>query len=190
MTGALERNAQAQIQFNRAQYAGTQQIAGQISSLNRQYQLTTRVLGGLRAGGGVVEGVAGAALVTGGAATSEFGIGIPIAAGGAILIVHAKDQIQAGVRQASSGSVTQSNTERAIVKAGFSPNVAATLDGGISMIGTMGATTLINGVRVSAATAPRLMAAEGAGARFAYDAGVGRYRSIETGRFVAARDLP
>jgi RHS repeat-associated protein len=101
----------------------------------------TQTFGVARSIGGGLEAVAGASL---GAATSWTGIGA--VAGGAVA-VHGLDQLQAGIRQAWSGSQVDSLTSSGLQTAGVSRNAANLVDAGISMAGSLGASTATSATR-------------------------------------------
>ena len=97
-----------------------------------------RFFGGLKMVGGVLETVAGS---TGGALTSWTGVGAVV--GGAVA-VHGADVAASGFMQMVTGENTSSFTSRAIQSAGVSKETADTIDAGISIIGTAGASSLAN----------------------------------------------
>jgi hypothetical protein len=103
----------------------------------------TQTFGVARSIGGGLEAVAGASL---GAATSWTGIGA--VAGGAVA-VHGLDQLQAGIRQAWSGSQVDSLTSSGLQTAGVSRNAANLVDAGISVVGSGGAGIATAGIRAT-----------------------------------------
>ncbi|HET7559477.1 MAG TPA: RHS repeat-associated core domain-containing protein, partial [Limnochordia bacterium] len=115
------------------------------------------VWGGLKTVGGAIETAAGATLVGVGTATSEVGIGIPIAAAGAFVTAHGVDTTVSGARQLVTGHQADTLTSTALQAAGMSKRSANLVDAGIGVVGTLGAG--------AAARAPSLIgvAAEGGG---------------------------
>ncbi|MGX7826194.1 SpvB/TcaC N-terminal domain-containing protein [Actinokineospora sp. 24-640] len=111
-----------------------------------------RVMGGLKAVGGVVEMAAGAA---GGAATSWTGVG---AVAGAVVVVHGADVTASGLRQLWSGEQESSLTSQALQAAGVSRDNAELVDSGISVVGSLGTAGIAQAPRAVAATAPRVAA--------------------------------
>ena len=105
-----------------------------------------RFFGGLKMVGGVLETVAGA---TGGALTSWTGVGAVV--GGAVA-VHGADVAASGFMQMVTGENTSSFTSRAIQSAGVSKETADTIDAGISIVGTAGASSLANASKVTTVT--------------------------------------
>jgi YD repeat-containing protein len=84
-----------------------------------------QVAGGLQVAGGTVETVAGGLTFVGGALTSELGIGIPVAVGGAVVTAHGVDTIAAGIRTIRSGQPQVTYTNQALQGLGMSPQAAA-----------------------------------------------------------------
>jgi RHS repeat-associated protein len=107
-----------------------------------------RVWGGVKLVGGVIEAGAG---IAAGAATSWTGIGA--VAGGAVA-VHGFDVAVSGARQLWTGERTSSLTSQGLQAAGVSENTADLIDGGISIVGTMGAGAL---ARAGAATGEQVV---------------------------------
>jgi RHS repeat-associated protein len=110
-----------------------------------------RVMGGLKAVGGVLEMAAGAA---GGTATSWTGVG---AVAGAVVVVHGADVASSGLRQLWTGEQASSLTSQGMQAMGVSRENAELIDSGISIVGSLGTSALANAPRVAAATAPRAM---------------------------------
>ncbi|WP_157367925.1 SpvB/TcaC N-terminal domain-containing protein [Alloactinosynnema sp. L-07] len=103
-----------------------------------------RVMGGLKAVGGVLEMAAGAA---GGAATSWTGVG---AVAGAVVVVHGADVTSAGLRQLWTGEETSSLTSQGLQAAGMSRRNAEIVDTTITVVGSLGTTALAQAPRVAA----------------------------------------
>jgi hypothetical protein len=57
------------------------QVSTSAQNFNNRYQLATRAFGAVQAGGGVLEGIVGSGVTVAGLGTSQFGVGVPIAAG-------------------------------------------------------------------------------------------------------------
>ena len=116
--------------------------------------LGTRIWGGIKAVGGVVEMVVGA---VGGAATSWTGIG---AVAGGAAVVHGADVATSGFTQLWTGKSTQSFTEQGISKglqvAGVSEQKANTIagyaDAGVSTVLTAGASAAANSSKINTVT--------------------------------------
>jgi RHS repeat-associated protein len=105
-----------------------------------------RVMGGLKAVGGVLEMAAGAA---GGAATSWTGVG---AVAGAVVVVHGADVTSSGLRQLWTGEQTSSLTSQGLQAAGMSRENADLVDAGVSIVGSMGTSAMANSARAVAPT--------------------------------------
>lgn len=101
-----------------------------------------RFLGGLKMVGGALETAAGVSLVGVGAATSEIGIGIPIAAAGVFVTAHGADTTQSGFRTMIDGRPVDSFTSQGLQGLGMSRPAANLTDAGISVVGTLGANLL------------------------------------------------
>ncbi len=118
------------------------------------------VAGGLRLIGGGFETLAGYSLAAAGAGFSTTGAGAAIGVPGAILGVgvgaHGIDQMQAGARQAWSGTTVDSFTSQGLQAAGMSPNTANLTDAGISVVGSLGAGFATAGFKLSGASAQGL----------------------------------
>jgi RHS repeat-associated protein len=124
----------------------------------------SRIWGGAKAVGGVVEAGAGAFLVGIGAATSEVGVGLPLIALGGMIGTHGLDTAQAGLREAATGEPTDTETSRLMQARGVSRERANQYDAGLSAIGTFGgAGARATVLRVSAEAAGAQVAADAAG---------------------------
>jgi RHS repeat-associated protein len=123
-----------------------------------------RFLGGLKAVGGAFETAAGVALVGVGAATSEIGIGIPIAAAGVFVTAHGADTVGSGVRTAIKGEQVDSFTSQGLQAAGLGRRTANLVDAGIGVVGTLGASAVTRAPAVGAEGLAHLTTAESAAA--------------------------
>jgi RHS repeat-associated protein len=115
-------------------------------------EVLPRGLGALKTVGGVVETGVGAIMVVGGAASSEVGIGVPIAIGGVVIAAHGTDTIVAGLRQMWSGNDTDTLTSKALQAAGVSREKANLFDAGAGFVFTMGGSAIMKAPSVAAAT--------------------------------------
>lgn len=104
-----------------------------------------RVMGAVKAVGGVLEMAAGA---SGGAATSWTGVG---AVAGAVVVVHGADVASSGLTQLWTGEQTSSLTSRGLQAAGMSRDNAELVDAGVSIVGSMGTSAMANAPRAAAA---------------------------------------
>lgn len=102
-----------------------------------------RIMGGVKAVGGVLEMAAGAA---GGAATSWTGVG---AVAGAVVVVHGADVASSGLQQLWTGEQTSSLTSRGLQAAGMSRENAELVDAGVSIVGSMGTSAIANAPRAA-----------------------------------------
>jgi RHS repeat-associated protein len=109
-----------------------------------------RVLGGVKAVGGVLEIVAGGALIAAGVATSEIGVGIPVAAAGTLVFGHGIDTTGSGINTAIAGEPVDSITSMGLQEAGMSRPAANLTDAGVSIVGSLGAGVVTAGLKVSA----------------------------------------
>jgi hypothetical protein len=153
VNSAMSAYGQSQIYQANAQLAASQALVAGYRRLDNQYQVTTRLGGALQMLGGAAEGVVGSALVVGGGATSEIGVGIPVAAGGILLVGHASDTIATGARKVWTGRNSDTLTSQGLQALGASPRVANTIDAGIGIGGTLGGSVILNSGRL-ATTAP------------------------------------
>lgn len=101
-----------------------------------------RFTGFLGVVGGGFEAAAGGSMVAGGVATSEVGVGIPIAIGGVAVLAHAVDTIQANFYQMVSGVETDTLTAGKLQDAGLTRNQARMADGLIGVVGSAGGAAL------------------------------------------------
>ena len=114
----------------------------------------TRILGAVKAIGGLSEMVVGA---VGGGATSWTGIGAVV---GGAAVVHGADNFAEGISQFFSGNSTQTFTEQGISKGlqvtGVSPqnanSIASYSDAGIGIVLSTGASTAANSSKIKAIT--------------------------------------
>jgi hypothetical protein len=120
-----------------------------VESFNNRYQVTTRAFGALQAGGGLVEGVVGSGVAVVGLGTSEFGIGIPVAAGGGLIIAHGADQISTGLRTVWNGRPNDTLTSQGLQAMGMSPTAANVTDAGLGIAFTAGGSSVINSGRAT-----------------------------------------
>jgi hypothetical protein len=88
----------------------------------------TRLLGGLQAIGGGFEIVAGSALLSGGAATSEFLVGVPAVVAGAWMVQNGYDNGQAGFRALATGEPSPTNLNLLLRELGLSEPSADTVE--------------------------------------------------------------
>lgn len=100
----------------------------QLSTWADENNVGTRVLGGLQALGGIAEGTLGGTLIATGVATSEVGVGIPIAAGGVALWALGADQTSTGLRRMLTGQYQPSAVEQTAMWAGATPQQASGMD--------------------------------------------------------------
>jgi len=112
--------------------------------------LGTRALGLLQAVGGVGEAALGGTLVAGGAATSEVGVGIPIAAGGYGLALLGADQTSTGFRRMWTGEYQPSMVETVARAAGASPQQAALIDATLNIAAPIKGAAVIQEMRAIA----------------------------------------
>ena len=112
-------------------------------------EIFPRGIGALKAVGGGVEAVVGGAMVVGGVASSEFGIGVPIAAGGTVVAAHGLDTFIAGLRQIWSGEDTETFTSKGLQAAGVSPGKANLIDAGVGVVFTFGGSALLKAPAVA-----------------------------------------
>lgn len=126
---------------------------------------TTRILGAVKAVGGLVEMVVGA---VGGAATSWTGIGAVV---GGAAVVHGADVVSSGFSQMFSGQETKTFTEKGISKGlqtvGVSEQKANTVatytDVGISTVLTVGSGAAANGSKIKTFTSTESAAPKSVG---------------------------
>ncbi len=83
-----------------------------------------RLLGTVQAVGGTFEAVSGFTAAVAGAASSEVGIGIPVAIGGGALAIHGIDDLQAGLTTVFNGTPTPTLTNRGLQAVGLTPQQA------------------------------------------------------------------
>jgi len=121
-----------------------------------------RFWGGAKAVGGVLETVAGGALIAAGAATSEIGIGIPIAAAGVFVAAHGIDTTVSGARTVWEGKPVDTLTSQGLQAAGMGRTAANLTDAGISVVGTLGAGAVARAPVVGAEGLVHLTTAESA----------------------------
>jgi RHS repeat-associated protein len=134
-----------------------------------------RFLGGLKMVGGALETVAGAGLVGVGVASSEIGVGIPIAAAGLFVMGHGADTAQSGFRTAINGRPVDTFTSQGLQAAGMSRTAANLTDAGIGIVGTLGAGALTRAPAAAASVStsvPSITISHAAGAPSAVGAGV------------------
>ena len=72
-------------------------------------------------------------MVVGGAATSEVGVGVPVAVGGYFVVALGADQSSTGFRRMMSGQMEPSVVETLAQAAGASPQTAAYIDAGLNI---------------------------------------------------------
>jgi hypothetical protein len=99
----------------------------------------TRPLGAVKMVGGALETVAGGALVAGGVATSEVGVGVPVAIGGGVVVAHGLDTTISGARTLWYGREFDSFTSQGLQAAGMNRGTANLVDAGIGVVGSLGA---------------------------------------------------
>lgn len=110
-------------------WADIERIAGDTSYatlrfVRRNRASINRTLGGLQMLGAFGEVNAGARLVMGGAATSELGVGIPVAAAGAFLVANDVDNWTTGWNTLVTGEVQPTRLNRTLQQLGLSPEQA------------------------------------------------------------------
>jgi RHS repeat-associated protein len=115
-------------------------------------EVAPRALGGLKAIGGGVEAVVGGTMVVGGVASSEVGIGVPIAIGGGVIAVHGADTFVAGLRQLWSGKDTDTFSSQGLQALGVSRGKANLIDAGAGVVFTLGGSAVMKAPSVVAAT--------------------------------------
>jgi hypothetical protein len=139
-------------------------VAGnELGQANARYHLVSRAGSALGVAGGVAEGVVGSGVTAIGLATSEIGIGVPIAVLGGSIVLHAGDQISSHAhRFLSPTQDIQSLTSRAGQKLGLSRSQAETIDTSLNIGFTLGGGIATNSARaglgIAAGTAGRLAA--------------------------------
>jgi RES domain-containing protein/LysM repeat protein len=149
--------------------------------------LGTRALGLLQAVGGVGEAALGGTLVAGGAATSEVGVGIPIAAGGYGLALLGADQTSTGFRRMWTGEYQPSMVETVARAAGASPQQAALIDATLNIAAPIKGAAVIQEMRAIAPYAAGVSVATDQAALRSADGAVGvtyegpLYRAVPAG---------
>jgi YD repeat-containing protein len=118
---ARTANAQTQARYAEDFFRVAQQA-------NRQYQLTTRALGGLQMVSGTGEFVGGVALGAAGVATSSVGLGLLAAAGGSALAFHGWDNARTGWGTLWSGEPQSTFTATLLESAGLTPLQASSAE--------------------------------------------------------------
>jgi hypothetical protein len=98
----------------------------------------TRPLGGLKMVGGALETVAGGGLVAAGVATSEVGVGVPVAIGGGVVAAHGVDTVVSGWRTLWNGHDVDTFTSQGLQAAGMERHTANLVDAGIGVVGSLG----------------------------------------------------
>lgn len=100
-----------------------------------------RFCGGLKMVGGALETVAGGGLFLAGVASSEIGVGIPVAIAGGAVTLHGVDTTVSGFRTMWNGEQVDTVTSSVILQdgLGMERNHANLADGAISIVGTLGA---------------------------------------------------
>lgn len=111
----------------------------------------TRVMGGLKMVGGAAETAVGSGLVAVGAATSEFGVGIPIAAAGGFVAAHGADTTISGFRTMVRGEDVDSFTSQGLQGLGTGRTVANLTDAGIGIAGSVGSSAVLRAPAVASA---------------------------------------
>lgn len=90
--------------------------------------------------GGGFETLGGVAMTVAGSASSEFGVGIPVAIAGVAVTAHGADQFQAGFKKLATGEDAQSHTSKMIQYGyGVDRQTADKIDGGVSLLFSAGA---------------------------------------------------
>jgi YD repeat-containing protein len=115
-----------------------------------QNVMTPTVMGTAQAVGGFFEATTGSALVVAGGTTSMFGVGIPVAAVGALLVAHGADQMSTGVLTVGRQEFQSSNLSNGLQAMGVERQTADLLDMGVGFGLGVGAARI--------AMAPRLAA--------------------------------
>ncbi|MQA29781.1 MAG: hypothetical protein GEU82_08075 [Luteitalea sp.] len=115
-------------------------------------EIAPRALGGLKVVGGGIEMVVGGGMVAGGVATSEIGIGIPIAIGGGVVFLHGADTTWAGLRQMWYGEEKETYTSKGLQELGVSPGKANLIDAGAGVLFTLGGSAVLKAPAVAATT--------------------------------------
>jgi hypothetical protein len=92
--------------------------------------------------GGGLEAAAGGSLFLAGVAASEIGIGIPIAAAGALVAAHGADVAVSGGRTMWNDTQIDTFTSQRLQTAGLTRTQANLADAGISIVGSLGASAL------------------------------------------------
>jgi hypothetical protein len=99
-----------------------------------------RFMGGLKMVGGALETVAGGAMFLGGCAASEIGVGVPVAAGGAVVTLHGADVTVSGFRTMWNGEQVDTITSQELQEhTSLTRSQANLVDAGISVVGSFGA---------------------------------------------------
>lgn len=111
----------------------------------------TRVMGGVKMVGGAAETAVGSGLVAVGAATSEFGVGIPIAAAGGLVAVHGADTTISGFRTMVNGKDVDSFTSQGLQGLGMGRTAANLTDTGIGIVGSLGSSAALRTPAVASA---------------------------------------
>jgi hypothetical protein len=111
----------------------------------------TRLWGGLKAVGGVLETGVGGVVTLAGAATSELGIGIPIVAVGGVITAHGTDVTISGARTAWTGKEHDTFTSQGLQELGMGRDWANLSDAGVSIATSFGGSALLRGPRVAKA---------------------------------------
>jgi hypothetical protein len=99
-----------------------------------------RFMGGVKMVGGALETVAGGAMFLGGCAASEIGVGVPVAAGGALVTLHGADVTVSGFRTMWNGEQVDTITSQELQEhTSLTRSQANLVDAGISVVGSFGA---------------------------------------------------
>ncbi|SNX67457.1 RHS repeat-associated protein [Cereibacter ovatus] len=107
-----------------------------------------RFWGGVKMVGGALETVAGGALVAAGVASSEIGVGIPLAAAGVFVTAHGADVTVSGARTMWNGAPVDTLTSQGLQEVGMSRTAANLTDAGISVVGSLGSSAIVQSGRV------------------------------------------
>ncbi|MDT4291665.1 RHS repeat-associated core domain-containing protein [Methylomonas sp. MO1] len=129
------------VNFNDPNGLLARQVGNWWDTQETSYHLSTRIGGGFQAIGG------GSEAFVGGAACGGSGVGCLI---GVPVMIHGADQFQTGIQKLWTGQDVDSLTSQGLQAAGVSRNWANGIDAGVSVVGSLGAGSLANSVKVGA----------------------------------------
>ena len=129
------------VNFNDPNGLLARQVGNWWDTQETSYHLSTRIGGGFQAIGG------GSEAFVGGAACGGSGVGCLI---GVPVMIHGADQFQTGIQKLWTGQDIDSLTSQGLQAAGVNRNWANGIDAVASVVGSLGAGSLANSVKVGA----------------------------------------